>query len=69
MEIGGESRTNLYADELHHKASFAFETVGSGRPSRRSTRSSSNRMKADGSLKRRQTRRTRSPEARAMQGK
>ncbi len=51
------------------KASFALEDSTTGRPSRKSTRKSANRAKPDSNLKRRQTRATRSPEARAAKSK
>jgi len=51
------------------KASFALEESGTERPSRKSTRSSTNRQKPDSNLKRRETRRVRSPARRAASGK
>ncbi len=51
------------------RASFALEDSGTGRPSRKSTRSSSNRAKPDSNLARRQKRRTSSAKTRATRGK
>lgn len=51
------------------KASFALEQSGPDRPSRKSTRGSTNRQKPDSNLKRRETRRVRSPARRAASGK
>jgi hypothetical protein len=45
-----------------------LEDSGKARPSRKSTRKASNRMKLDANLRRRQTRRVSSPKARAMRG-
>lgn len=62
-----ESRNaSTHADK---KASFKLEDSATGRPSRKSTRGSSNRVKADSNLKQRQTRETTSPKSRARRGK
>lgn len=62
-----ESRNeSAHADK---KASFKLEDSQTGRPSRKSTRGSSNRAKADSNLKRRQTRATTSAKSRARRGK
>ena len=45
-------------------ASFALEDSATGQPSRKFTRSSSNHIKPDSNLRRRQTRKTRSPQVR-----
>ena len=47
------------------KASVALEDSQQDRPSRKSTRTSANRAKPDSQLRRRETRRTTSPKARA----
>ena len=47
------------------KASYELEDSATGVPSRKSTRRSENRVKPDSNLKRRQTRATSSPKARA----
>jgi hypothetical protein len=47
------------------KASYELEDSATDRPSRKSTRGSENRAKPDSQLKRRQTRATTSPKARA----
>jgi hypothetical protein len=47
------------------KASYALEGSENAKPSRKSTRGSSNRAKPDSNLRRRQMRRVRSPKARA----
>lgn len=52
---------NLRKD--HDKASYELE-ASRGRPSRKSTRRGANRVKPDSQLKRRQTRKVRSPQAR-----
>ena len=52
---------NLRKD--HDRASYELE-ASSGRPSRKSTRRGANRVKPDSQLKRRQTRKVRSPKAR-----
>lgn len=51
------------------KATFKLEDSATGRPSRKSTRGSSNRAKADSNLKQRQTRATTSAKTRARRGK
>ncbi len=51
------------------KASFALEESSADRPSRKSTRGSTNRQKPDSNLKRRETRRVSSPARRAVSGK
>lgn len=51
------------------KASFALEDSATGHPSRKSTRKSSNRIKPDAGLKRRQTSRATSATTRARRGK
>jgi hypothetical protein len=54
------------ATHLASKATFKREeTVGRGRPSRKSTRKAANRVKPDANLERRQKRDTHSPETRA----
>ena len=54
---------NLRKD--HDKASYELEAAADGkRPTRKSTRRSANRQKPDSQLKRRQTRKVRSPENR-----
>jgi hypothetical protein len=59
---------NLRKD--HDKASYELEATAAGkRPTRKSTRRGANRQKPDSQLKRRQTRKIRSPESRhAMRG-
>ena len=47
------------------KKTFKLEDSGTGRPSRKSTRKGAHRAKPDSNLRRRETRRTRSPEERA----
>jgi hypothetical protein len=57
---------NLRKD--HDKATYELE-ASRGRPSRKSTRRGANRVKPDSQLKRRQTRKVRSPQSRqAMRG-
>lgn len=51
------------------KATFALEESDADRPSRKSTRGSTNRQKPDSNLKRRETRRVSSPARRAATGK
>jgi hypothetical protein len=61
------SEKNLRKD--HDKASYELEATGTGRPTRKSTRRGANRVKPDSQLRRRQTRKVRSPESRhAMRG-
>jgi hypothetical protein len=63
---GRTARRNIKASRTKKaKDSFSLEDSGSGRPSRKSTRKASNRVKPDANLRGRQTRRTRSPEQRA----
>lgn len=58
---------NLRRD--HDKASYELEASAKSRPSRKSTRRGANRQKPDSQLKRRQTRKVRSPQSRhAMRG-
>ena len=58
---------NLRRD--HDKASYELEASSTSRPSRKSTRRGANRQKPDSQLKRRQTRKVRSPQSRhAMRG-
>ena len=58
---------NLRRD--HDKASYELEASSKARPSRKSTRRGANRQKPDSQLKRRQTRKIRSPQSRhAMRG-
>jgi hypothetical protein len=58
---------NLRKD--HDKATVELEASRTDRPSRKSTRRGANRMKPDSQLKRRQTRKVRSPQSRhAMRG-
>jgi hypothetical protein len=58
---------NLRKD--HDKATYELESSSKDRPSRKSTRRGANRMKPDSQLKRRQTRKLRSPQSRhAMRG-
>ena len=53
----------------HDKATYELESTRTSRPTRKSTRRGANRMKPDSQLKRRQTRKVRSPESRhAMRG-
>jgi hypothetical protein len=49
--------------------SYALEDSATGKPSRKSTRGSTNRVKPDSNLRRRETRRVRSPKTRAMKSK
>jgi hypothetical protein len=58
---------NLRKD--HDKASYELESTSTSRPTRKSTRRGANRIKPDSQLKRRQTRKVRSPQSRhAMRG-
>ncbi|WP_394845991.1 hypothetical protein LZC95_00825 [Pendulispora brunnea] len=61
---GKTARRNIKKDDAE-RATHALEDSGSGRPSRKSTRSGANRVKADSQLKRRQTRATSAPKTRA----
>jgi hypothetical protein len=53
---------NLRKD--HDKATYELEATRTARPTRKSTRRGANRVKPDSQLKRRQTRKVRSPQAR-----
>lgn len=66
---GGHTASRNVSVHAARKASFALEDSATGRPSRKSSRGSSNRAKPDSNLKRRQTRATSSPKSRASRGK
>jgi hypothetical protein len=51
--------------DIREKQTYALEASDGARPSRKSTRASSNRVKADAQLRRRAVRRAHAPEARA----
>ncbi len=65
----GRAGTRNVSKRADTKASFKLEDSATGQASRKSTRGSSNRSKPDSNLKRRQTRATTSPKARATRGK
>ncbi|MBK8995764.1 MAG: hypothetical protein IPM35_08455 [Myxococcales bacterium] len=65
----GHTEPRNAAARADKKAAFKLEDSASGRPSRKSTRGSSNRAKPDSNLKQRQTRKATSPKARARRGK
>ena len=65
----GHTEPRNAAKRTDAKAAFKLEDSATGKPSRKSTRGSSNRQKPDSNLKRRQTRATTSAKARARRGK
>jgi hypothetical protein len=65
--FSGTALRNLKTSPSHVKAGPALEDAEGGRPSRKSTRSSSGHVKLATNLQRRQIRRVHSPEARAAQ--
>lgn len=67
--VQGAPATRNASAAAGRKASFALEEGSDKRPSRKSTRGSTNRQKPDSNLKRRETRRVRSPARRAASGK
>lgn len=58
------TKTNRYSDTGAH-ATYHLEISATERPSRKSTRRTSNHIKNDSQLQRRQLRKTKSPKARA----
>ncbi len=66
---GGGSTARRNTKRKHTRATAALEDSAKGRPSRKSTRKSANRGKRDSNLKRRQTRATTSPRARAARAR
>lgn len=65
----GHTASRNRSEHAHRKASFALEDSATGRPSRKSSRASANRIKSDSALRRRASGRTTSPESRASRGK
>ena len=65
----GTTATRNRTLRAERKATRALEDSAKARPSRKSTRGSSNRAKADSNLQRRQVRRVRSPKARATRAR
>lgn len=65
----GHTASRNVSGHAARKASFALEDSATGRPSRKSSRRSSNHAKPDSNLKRRQTRATSSAKSRAARGK
>jgi hypothetical protein len=64
-EVESTADRNVYDD--HNRATYELEGGNpSKRPSRKSTRRAANRSKPDSNLRRRQTRRARSPERRSQ---
>ncbi|HEY6559557.1 MAG TPA: hypothetical protein VI072_19880 [Polyangiaceae bacterium] len=66
--VDGRGKVHNESLAAGRKASYALEE-SAGKPSRKSTRGSANRMKADSQLVRRAMRAVRSPENRARVGK
>jgi hypothetical protein len=64
-KAGGGSTARRNSRKNATGASYTLEDSATGTPSRKSTRRSANHQKPDSNLKRRQTRETTSPEARA----
>lgn len=62
---GGRTAKRNVQKDTGEKKTFKLEDSGTGRPSRKSTRKGAHRAKPDSNLRRRETRRTRSPEERA----
>jgi hypothetical protein len=65
----GHTAPRNRSQHADRKATFALEDSATGRPSRKSSRASANHIKPDNNLRRRQSRRTASPKARARRGK
>jgi hypothetical protein len=65
---GVTATRNIVDDTGDNKRTYQLEDSGNGKPSRKSTRAGANRMKPDSQLSRRETRKTRSPQARAAAG-
>jgi hypothetical protein len=63
--VEGTAARNLKTAASHVKKGPALEDSGSGKPSRKSTRGSTGRIKLATNLQRREIRRVHSPEARA----
>lgn len=63
--VSGTARRNLQTSPAKLKGRPALETSANGKPSRKSTRGSSEHIKLATNLQRRQVRRTHSPAARA----
>lgn len=62
---GGVTSSRNIREDHDDKATYELEDSGTGQPSRKSTRASANRIKPDSQLRRRETRRVSSPQARA----
>ena len=61
----GNTATRNRTQRTERKASWVLEDSAKARPSRKSTRKASNRIKPDANLHRRQTRRVSAPKSRA----
>jgi hypothetical protein len=67
QKAGGDSTADRNRSvRATKKASYELEDSATGQPSRKSTRRSENRIKPDSQLKRRQVRKTSSPQERAV---
>jgi hypothetical protein len=64
--VEGTARRNLKTSPSHQKGGPALESSSNGKPSRKSTRGSTDHVKLASNLQRRQVRRTHSPAARAQ---
>lgn len=65
---GVTASRNIVDDTNSNKMTYQLEDSGNGAPSRKSTRAGANRIKPDSQLRRRETRKNRSPQARAAAG-